>query len=80
MSTFDVTLGRHNVLLTTTQAKAAERIGAAIAAEAEHLFQCEGLKVDVVQTDRDGSSTEAEPGKPKRKRAKRRTPDALDGI
>lgn len=72
MSTFDVTLGRHNVLLTTTNAKAAERIGAAVKAETEHLFQCEGLKVDVVQSDRDGSSTEAEAESPK-KSAKKKT-------
>ncbi len=56
--TYDVKLGTH-VLVTTTDEGAAHRIAEAFDADRDSLFQCEGLDLEVVETDRD-----AEPDEP----------------
>lgn len=61
MSTFDVTFGRHNIVVVTTDSGAANRIASAIQAEqlAGHLFQCEGHNAGVTPSDRDRPVAEA---------------------
>ncbi len=58
MATHDLKLGTTLVLLTFTNPEAAGRVSAAIEAERESLFQCDGVPLNVVQTDRDAGEDE----------------------